>query len=259
MPEAYYFRNQFTQYVNGILQPVVEPGTPQGIGLDQAFVAVFGVQAFRGNYRSYCIDWDYDTDTYHPPCVDWAVALLMTLRDLMPEEVSDWRYLTTGEKAEAVANEMHIVDVDQVRVYNGALWNIWWNQDRPEAYRGNIYVGNLDYATLPWSTDYSIEIGFNWYNLSVFVHELTHVYQYRTLGCGYFCEMRVGPRLWTSDSDYIYTPWDEAKPFRDYTVEAQAQMVQDRFNLRKTGRVFEEFYAWHKDVTIEMLDRKIPF
>ena len=96
-PDAYYLRSQFTQYVNGILQPVVEPGTPQGIALDNAFALMFGVQAFRGYYLFGCSNWDYDND-FQPPCVDWAEALLRTLRELMSEDTSDWRYLTAGEK-----------------------------------------------------------------------------------------------------------------------------------------------------------------
>jgi hypothetical protein len=93
-------------------------------------------------------------------------------------------------------------------------------------------------------------------NLSVLVHELAHVYQFRTMGCGYFCKMRVGPRYYPSESDYVYMPWDEDKPFRDFNLEAQAQMVQDRFQLGKTGHPFE---TGNEGVTPAMLNRKIPF
>ncbi|HET9473389.1 MAG TPA: hypothetical protein VFO82_05815, partial [Steroidobacteraceae bacterium] len=121
-PDALQMRYSFSTYVNGILQPVVEPGTAEGQTLDARFTSVFGVLALRGGFRSYCTNWDYDTE-YHPPCIDWAEALLRVLRELIPEgNIDSWRFLTPGEKAEALANGMQIVDVDHVRVYNGARW-----------------------------------------------------------------------------------------------------------------------------------------
>ena len=253
--DAIFLRYAFANYSNGILQPTIEPGSPYGLNVDLIFTSVFGAQAFRGNYRSYCIDWDYDTD-YHPLCIDWALALLQALRELMPED-DGFRYLTAGEKAEAVRNGLQIVDVDQVRVYYGARWNMPWMQSQIESYRGHIYVGNEPWAAIPWSSDYSIEVGPNWLNLATMVHEMTHVYQYRTLGCGYFCKMRVGPRLMPSYSDYIYIPWDSVKPYRDYNLEAQAEMVSDRFLLPKTGQPMK-----NENRTADLLQKlnsKIPF
>lgn len=254
--DALLMRYSFSTYVNGILQPVILPGSAEGQTIDARFTSMFGVLALRGGFRSYCIDWDYDTDTYHPPCVDWAEALLRVLRDLLPEErTDDWRYLTAGEKFEARYNGMQIVDVDQVRVYNHGYQFLWFDNEGSVHHKdGNIYVGVVNETQMPWSNDYSVDVGYQWYNMSIFVHELMHVYQYRTLGCGTFCRLRVGPRWYTSPQDYVYMPIN--KPFYDYNLEAQASMVRDRYRLYK---FLGPWNSGNSGVDLPMLNTAIPF
>jgi hypothetical protein len=131
------------------------------------------------------------------------------------------RGLTAGEQALAVDNGMTISDVDKVRVYRKGHMGLDKEIIAPN---GNIYIGSENSAGLAWSEDYSLE-SLN--DQSIFLHELVHVYQRRTLGGGRIC-MGLN-RVNNSNYDYKI---DISRAFSSYGNEEQAAMVQDRFRLK---------------------------
>ncbi len=136
------------------------------------------------------------------------------------------RPLTAGEIALAVNNGLVITNVGAVKVYRNGLNNI-----KVSVYSGDIYIPNNNTAGLAWSEDYSIQsITTTIGDQALFVHELMHVYQQRTLG---WSRSKVGYEQLLADGDYCYRPLETNKPFFSYNQEEQAEMVSDRFILNK--------------------------
>ena len=136
------------------------------------------------------------------------------------------RPLTAGEIAMALNNGLAITNVGNVMVYRNGL-----NKLKVSVYSGDIYIPNNNTAGLAWSEDYSIQsITTTIGDQALFVHELMHVYQQRTLG---WSRAKVGYEHLLADGDYCYQPLETNKPFFDYNQEEQAEMVSDRFILNK--------------------------
>lgn len=154
-----------------------------------------------------------------------------------------WRPLTKGEKALAVDNGLAIDNVDKTRVYRKGYLGLDKEIIAPN---GNIYIGTENAVGLAWSEDYSMA-GLS--DQSVFVHEMTHVYQSRTLGCGRIC--MGAKRIANPNYDYQYS---QGKAFSSYGLEEQAAMVQDRFRLNNG------LGHWRTNTsTLDQLNKAIPF
>lgn len=254
--DSYYLRYSFNQYVNGILQPVVSPGSTDGRNIDFSFFNVFGIQVMRGVFTSNCGgDYDYDTDL-RPVCIDWGYLLLDELAQ--KKKPSNWRYLTTGEKATAQEEGLSIYGIDLVRVYNKkySIFRI----DDIVAPNGHIYIGNGNSSGMPWRQDYWLEPGtgvspgwtYRW--LGILVHELMHVYQARNLGCITVCMYARGA-VSQLGSGYTYMPMDP-KAFYAHNLEQQAEMVSDRFLRRRCEPTYRDE---NRNATVLLLNQKIPF
>jgi hypothetical protein len=252
-PDSFFLRWSFPNFSNSNLEDFgVDPGSSWAQNIDLIFTSVFGAQAMNGNWRSYCIDWEYDRD-YHPPCVDWGAVIMAAIYEYFPPEPSDWRLLTAGEKLEANMNGLDIDDVDEVRVYNHGESNPRWTST---SVGGDIYVGPLTWD-MAWSNDYSIEPGPYNNHLTILVHELAHVWQFRTWGCGAICRRsHRAPYPSGDERNYYYGSLPSTKPFLDYNLEQQAQMVMDRFywirGLPGSWRLI------NNAVTLQQLRDKIP-
>ena len=89
---------------------------------------------------------------------------------------------------------------------------------------------------------------------STLIHELTHVYQVKTIGCSKGC-MLLQKMASLAGDGYDYTPMPAGKSFYAYNIEQQAQMVQDRF-LRRNNWIPG---ADTRDATPAELNAAIPF
>ncbi|MDP1932507.1 MAG: hypothetical protein Q8L60_13725, partial [Gammaproteobacteria bacterium] len=154
-----------------------------------------------------------------------------------------WRRLTEGEKLLASSNGLNIVNIDRVQVHNRGYFGIEREVIAPN---GDIYIGLNNEQGVPWSEDYSVE---TLRVQSQFLHELVHVYQSRTVGCGRIC--MAENRRKNPNYDYVIEP---NKSFSSYGNEEQAAMVQDRFLLRNGANHYRR-----NSSTLEQLNGVIPF
>jgi hypothetical protein len=229
-PDAVLTRYSFNQTnSNGTLKPDVIAGSQDAKNISTYFTNVFGVPYMRGILNSTCNDYQYDT-VVHLPCINYGLLGQIILAMIKAEKPDDWDYrlLTEGEKQLARAEGLLITGVDQTRVYNHGYRVFFWTYDNdiitPD---GNVYIGRTQ-PMLPFAPDYSP----SWPGYSVLLHELTHVYQCNDLGiCGAELFIKKGGVFWTGN--YKYMPIDKSKPFSDYTIEQQGEMMQDRFRLRR--------------------------
>jgi hypothetical protein len=241
---------------SGQMIPDLMPGSADGQTVDAVFRRVFNVPVFRGILQTGCSGgvYSYDGeggDTTQVACVPNLIGEILLAHISTLTERSNWRYLTPGEKAAAVAEGLQIRNINEVRVYNKgySIFNIASQVMSPN---GNIYIGTENILAMPWSEDYSIGT-VDW--LSVLVHEMTHVFQVRTRGCITVC-MYVRAGIAHGGSGYVYMPMDPNKPYYSYNIEQQAEMVQDRF------RVKSNLLPWagiNQGVTLAQLNGKIPF
>jgi hypothetical protein len=137
-----------------------------------------------------------------------------------------------GNQRKLTANEIKLartafgdkIEYDKVRLSDGPGLN-------PMAHmafaKGNpaITIGNTVYFKRDFCPDFSVPGK----NGTSFMHEMTHAWQYRTLGLGAFA-VRYADEVRQSglkpNDMYKYTP--ESK-FNDSMLEAQAQMVGDYY------------------------------
>ncbi len=229
-PDAVLTRYSFNQTnSNGTLKPDVIAGSQDAKNISTYFTNVFGVPYMRGILNSTCNDYQYDT-VVHLPCIDYGLLGQIILAMIKAEKPDDWDYrlLTEGEKQLTRAEGLLITGIDQTRVYNHGYRAFFYTYDNyivtPD---GNVYIGKTQ-TLLPFGPDYSP----NWPYFSILLHELTHVYQCNDLGiCGVELFIKRGGLPW--NGNYVYMPIDKSKPFSDYSIEQQAEMMQDRFRLRR--------------------------
>ncbi|HEX6376697.1 MAG TPA: DUF4157 domain-containing protein [Allosphingosinicella sp.] len=140
------------------------------------------------------------------------------------------RKLTAGEIALARTAFEDKIDYARVRLSDGPGSN-------PAAHiafmRGNpaITIGNTIYFKEGFSADFSAAGADG----ATFMHEMTHVWQYRTLGMPAFYA-RYGAELARANfkPGDMYKYKDEAR-FGDAMLEAQAQMVGDYHHALSVG------------------------
>jgi hypothetical protein len=174
----------------------------------------------------------------------WLHRLLNQLFDLAggPELVQILTHLianTTPLTAEEIALAVSVIGPDRmrfhrVRVAEGGLQDLIFK-----------YNGNLAYTT--WHTIHfprdkgGQSTAHSRANLSILIHELTHVYQYEQVGSRYLGEaiyMLVKTRRRCYDYGSIQGLRDAhaaGRQYRDFNREQQAQIVQDYFALRHRG------------------------
>jgi hypothetical protein len=106
---------------------------------------------------------------------------------------------------------------------------------------GNIYasansiVYSSDYATTrpKWYVDHDVDLV---YSQDIFIHEMVHVWQYRTMHMNVKLRRVLG---FECSYSYDYGTFG-TKDFTKYGIEQQAQIVQDYFLLLKVGTLYEK-------------------
>jgi hypothetical protein len=155
------------------------------------------------------------------------------------------RKLTAGEIALAREAFGDKIDYDKVRLSDGpgsnAAAHIAFMKGNPA-----ITIGNTLYFKRDFCPDFSVA----GQNGTSFMHEMTHVWQYKTLGMPAFFA-RYGAEIVKANGKpndmYKYTE-GESK-FTEAMLEAQAQMVGDyskakaEGNAAKTGRLAKNLAA----------------
>lgn len=225
--------------------PDIAPGG-NGRTMDQVLQRVFGVRFMRGQLDtpcSYALSYDSDTPI---PCENDVIGEILLAALATLTERGSCRPLTGGEVAGGIAEGLFILNVGQVRVCNkGFMIFGRWSVMAPN---GNIYIGPGNHI-VSWSEDYS---SMGTLSFSVLIHEMTHVYQVRTRGCRLACMGVKKMVAW----NYDYTPFT-GQGYYSYNMEQQAQMVHDRFLLRRG------FPTWRPnetgDATLQQLNQVIPF
>lgn len=239
--DAVYMRYSFNEVINGILQPIIRPGTADGQRADQIFRAVFGVPLLRGLLMGNSCDYQYDPDT-RSTCVDLNTLgkiLLDALRTLKKPDT--YRLLTGGEKVQALAEGLGIEGIDEVRVYNRAYEVFWIPQETiPMAPDGNVWIPPLSW--LPYRADYALSTR---HEMSIFLHELTHVFQARNRGLAGF-GMYMAEVNAAITRGYVYTPL--LSSFYIYNIEQQAEIIQDRYRIRPPTNL-EAYRSENRNVT----------
>jgi hypothetical protein len=247
--DALGLRDLFPVDANGVPIPRIDLGSVFGAQIEALLRRVFGTTIFDGILSNGCVGvFAYDDD-HDLPCNNSDLFGQILLANLVGStDDGDWRYLTFGEKAEALAQGLAIRNVDKVRVYNRGFRIFGRFDAEVMAPNGHIYIGT---ETNRWSEDYSLEPTSG--PADTFVHELTHVYQNRTEGCSLVC-MGWKKLFARNYQDYIYYPISGG--YRDQNFEQQAEMVQDRFRMRNG---LDAKKTENKPVTLPVLESTIPF
>ena len=251
-PDSVNMRYAVDEVINGIMDAILIPGSGDSQVFDQAFRNVFRSTLMRALLNGPCYDYDYDPITRLPCAQLKAIvrAILLTILNLL--EDPNARYLTVGEKVEAVAQGLDIVGVDLVRVHNSGykiIGNFWTMS--PD---GDVWVGSWQgRGGLPYSSDYSVG-SLDYFG--VLIHELTHVYQSRTVGCNVPC-MATAATVAAVGRGYDYYPFDPIG-FAQHNIEQQGEMVMDRMRFRKgLSTVYNP--GWNGGVKCSELNNIIPF
>jgi hypothetical protein len=249
--DGLHFTANFHAGGDGQLVPDLTPGSAAAKNVDAIFRQVFGVPVLRGTLDTGCDGgvMSYDGET-QVNCTPDLMGEILLWRITTFTERGDWRYLTAGEKSAAIGEGLQIKNLDQVRVYHRS-YKIFFRK-RVIAPNGNIYIGNAQetFGT-PWSEDYSLEP--NVFHFSTLIHELMHVYQYRTLG---WSVPTMAKKDIAALGNYVYMPLVPGKAYYSYNIEQQAEMVRDRF-LKRRGLI--TYDPGNSAATFALLNGLIPF
>jgi hypothetical protein len=127
----------------------------------------------------------------------------------------------------AVNNGLIISNVASVEVFRRGETGL-----KVSTSRGRIYIPNNNTAGLPWSEDYSeLNSAVSSFDRAIFIHELVHVYQQKTLGWDI---AKLGYESILAGNDYCYVPLTEGKQYFQYNQEEQAEIVSDRYLLNNS-------------------------
>jgi hypothetical protein len=242
------FAGSFGVGADGWPVPDIAPGSTNARTIDQVLQRVFGVRFGRGQLDTPCSHaLAYDADI-QIPCNNDVIGQIILAAVATLTDRGSCRPLTPGEMGGATVEGLVILNIGGVRVCNqGFLIFGRWQIMAPN---GHVYVGPANKIT-SWSEDYSAGTTSSF---SVLIHELTHVYQVRTRGCHLAC---MGVRWVLAFGDYDYTPFVPGQSYFAYNMEEQAQMVQDRFLLRRGLPVWNPSQTG--DATLPALNSVIPF
>jgi VCBS repeat protein len=229
--------------------PDVAPGTAAARTIDQVLQRVFGVRFMKGQLDypcSYALAYDSDMSI---PCENDTIGEIVLGQVMALTERGDCRYLTLGEMSQLPLAGFSIRNVFAVRVCRQGF--LLFFRRSIMSPNGNVYVGPGS-RILSWYEDYSPMQE----DMSNLVHELFHVYQYRNLGCQLVCmtTRKIGAFL---TGGYHYKPIDWGKTFWQHNMEQQAQMVGERYFIRRSGI---DPYTDHDNlsVTLTELNAMIP-
>ena len=150
------------------------------------------------------------------------------------------RPLTDGERAIAGEVFRDALDCDRVRVHHRRWLPLVQPRDSGMAPLGHLYMHGAF-----WREDYSeATLGMR----AVFVHEMTHVWQWQTGVCvpllaGAWQMLRTGFRYGRA---YAYEA-DPAKDLLDYNLEQQARIVEDWYAGRRDAAMAAVLRRFRKD------------
>jgi len=230
--DAVAIGDSFQTVVDGSLTPWLDPGSDLARKLEQAIWRKLGVPVLRGILSGGCGAVFNIVASDDNPCtldLDRLGELVLDrLRTLIPQ--GQWRYLTDGEKAAAREAGLFIKNVDLVKVFNRK--KVTFEEYTRNAVaqsadgNGNVYWVGARYG---WSEDFSRG---DVVPLGVLVHELMHVYQYRTWR---WSPIKMIGKAALAYGDYYYCPLVPGRTISGYNMEEQAEMVQDLFLLSRNS------------------------
>ena len=200
---------------------------------------IYGISRFLTQLPQNAGNFKWWRTQYHLTGV-WSHQLLVGLFDLlsMPEICQFLMHLfmptspltPTEIKAVSAIIGEKAVRWEDVRIAQGGLLRLIFR-----------YNGGRAFAT--WHTIHLPNAGkFARGNLSLLVHELTHVYQYETIGTRYITEAlyvqaKVGQSCYRyGGHDGLAEACQVAKQFAEYNREAQAQIAQDYYERLNAGK-----------------------
>lgn len=230
--DAVAIGDSFQTVVNGSLTTWLNPGSELARKFEQAIRRKLGVPVLRGILSGNCSAVFNIMPSDDNPCtldLDRLGELLLdTVRKLISQD--QWRYLTAGEKDAAIEAGLFIKNVDLVKVYNitKPTWAEYNRLGTASSSDGDIRWLNIS-GNYPWSEDFSRG---DLRTLGILVHELMHVYQYRSWGWSTTKMLREGGR---ANGDYFYCPLVPGWTIIRYNMEEQAEMVRDLFVIGRNG------------------------
>ena len=201
----------------------IEAGSPTGVRISDILEDVFGTTVFgnvfkNGGLLDIEITLGIPSGQLNKDRGERLRVGLVTAGVETETISAEIRYLTPSEIVLALDNGLKIINSSQVKVIRKGLAS---DPFKVVSKSGHIYIPDNNTAQLLWSSDYgSINFAVSNPKRSIFVHELTHVYQWRTKG-----EIN----LFATD-DYCYMPLIAS--YSSYNHEQRAEMVKDRFLLR---------------------------
>lgn len=252
--DALKFSRQF-DLDDGLIDPDLILGSERARVIGEILKRVFGTQVLGGILSGGCTGQHrYDSQT-NVPCsnhrVIGEVVIWQNTNASTATGLGDWRYLTKGEKQLAGKEGLTITDIDKVRVHRRGFRVLGLPQlelsGQVMAPNGHIYIGPNNRVgrlgtTMPWRDDYApagTAISTQLDDQATIIHELVHVWQNRDKNCSIVCMIvRAGLARVQSTEPYVYWPTLNAqqslpqaqqKPFANYNIEQQAEMVSDRF------------------------------
>jgi len=238
--DAVRMRYSLNPNSTGEVEPTVVPGSTEGGNIDRWFRNVFGVDPARGVLTigncSSTQSFQYDSDISYP-CIRIGLPMIVSLYT----PPTTCRSMTFGEKELTATERVHIFNVNAVKICHRAYMYNWvpsFLKSPVMAPDGNIYI-QPNNTRLPWREDYAGPLS-NVIEYSVFQHELVHVFQTRNGGCGKYCMLAQRIAAPTNGA-YIYWPLAPNKTFRQHNIEAQAQMVMDRFRTQPSIQQYPEW------------------
>jgi hypothetical protein len=158
--------------------------------------------------------------------------------DQSKAEQGNSRRLTPGETRLAKSEYSNTIDYDAVRIYHRSYFP-GQPADRAMTPNGNIYFTQNDPH---YRNDFSRAKIFD---QSIFIHEMMHVHQFQH---GMSTVAIAMAKFFHGGYDYF--PVTKQRAFRDYGIEQQAMMVQDRFLLRNgyaTNQLGQPNLQWYEN------------
>jgi hypothetical protein len=157
------------------------------------------------------------------------------------------RGLSSTERAEAELVFEGSLDLDRIRVYEGARWPLWVAQagarlaseTSPE--NNAITLGRRAFFSRELSTGAADIQAGHLTDMGWLIHELTHAWQYEQAGILYLWQaLKVQIQLGEEAYDYggpgeLLQAQAEGKPFDEFNREQQGDIARDYFFARKRG------------------------
>ena len=257
------FKSVF-EILNEVIDIEVIAESAKAAVIEEVLERVFGVEVFGGvlGNSGGILGSESDIDPNDLPEYRGAV-ILTTLLELAASTGDDQpsprrRKLTEGEKALIRANGLDIKGMDKVKVANRGVWFTGfgaWDRNSVMSPNGHIYIPTPNVIGMNYHLDYSLS-AVSLRDKAIFIHEATHVFDYRNNGCRKRCLLRDGTPL-LQPPDYIYADeWDSEQAWEDYNSEQRAEIFQDRF-LLSNGQ--PHLRILNDEISLSQLNQTLPF